>query len=65
MVECYYNTTLRPRFNEEPVKYVKTKTVKDGCDEAEKETPKECDGSSNDSGLGVVREKKWHRNESE
>ncbi|PWA40904.1 hypothetical protein CTI12_AA556530 [Artemisia annua] len=39
MVECYYYTTLRPRFNEEPVKYVTTETVEEGCGEANDENP--------------------------
>ncbi|GJT77886.1 ARID DNA-binding domain-containing protein [Tanacetum coccineum] len=41
MVKCYYDTTMKPWFREEPVK---TKMVEDGRDYAKKENPRGCDG---------------------
>ncbi|GJW63898.1 ARID DNA-binding domain-containing protein [Tanacetum coccineum] len=41
MVKCYYDTTMKPWFREEPVK---TKMVEDGRDYAKKENPQGCDG---------------------
>ncbi|GKC78886.1 ARID DNA-binding domain-containing protein [Tanacetum coccineum] len=41
MVKCYYDTTMKPWFREEPVK---TKMVEGGRDYAKKENPQGCDG---------------------
>ncbi|GJY48719.1 ARID DNA-binding domain-containing protein [Tanacetum coccineum] len=47
MVKFCDDTTLRPRFKEEPVKCEKTKKVEGGCDHAKEENPQEHDRSSN------------------
>lgn len=46
LVECYYSTALRPRFEEEPVKFETTKKVEDGYVGAKEETPRKGDGLS-------------------